>query len=283
MTSSVYRQCGIGLLFLAIAIGSAGLASAQDDPATQFSATSNPTPPVANGFWSYGYENVPLPQPFNSLILPGPVPVIDAWRSPSFGEVGVYHNGTAVNQTFSAPGDNALYLAGELGMHPGPNDQYGVVQFTATVPGFYKINGTFEGLDLSGLTNTDVRLLWNNATVAFANVLGDGPGSDKPLSAGPFFLNANDTLAYAVGGNPIAGSTGLVVGSAFVDAVGVPEPSTLVLVGLGVVGLVGYAVRRRRLGVKTERIEVNRRPAPFFVGVRYFQLRPDSAVHSIHT
>ena len=73
MIMSNYRWCGIGLLFFAVAIGDAGLASAQDDPAVQFSPTLNPTLADGNGVWSYGYENFPLPNPFTPL--PAPIPV----------------------------------------------------------------------------------------------------------------------------------------------------------------------------------------------------------------
>src|SRR6185295_16406791 len=104
------------------------LALAQYDPATQFSPINNP-----NGVWKYGFENFPLPNPFNPLTVPGPVSGVDAWRAASFGQVAVYHNGTGAVVNFLQPGDNAIYQPNELGMHPGPNDQYGVVQFTGAV------------------------------------------------------------------------------------------------------------------------------------------------------
>ncbi len=130
-------------------------------------------------------------------------------------------------------------------MHPGPNDQYAIIQFTAPANGQYDIHGTFEGLDSSNLTNTQVDLLWDNNVVSSANVVGDGPLSDETLTFGPVFLNAGDTLAYAVGGNPVWGSTGLVPGSASVNAVAVPEPSSLVLLGLAIMSFAAYRLRRR--------------------------------------
>jgi hypothetical protein len=243
MISSKCRSWSIVPLVLASLMGAAKIASAQNDPSAQFSPINNPNP-VPNGVWKYGFENFPLPNPFNLLTLPGPVATIptsiDAWRDPAFGQVGVYHNGTAVVQNFVGPGDNAFYQPGELGMHPGPNDQYGVVQFTVPAAGFYEIHGVFEGLDVAG-TNTFVSLLKNNVPVVSGNVVGFRPPSDVSLTVGPVFLNPGDTLAYAVGGNPINGSTGLL--NASVDAV-VPEPSTFVLCGLGLIGLLVSAVRR---------------------------------------
>jgi hypothetical protein len=242
MTSSICRNSTVFPLFLIWMAGVARVALAQGDPAAQFSPINNP-----NGVWSYGYENVPLPSPFTLLTVPGPVPTtptfVDAWRSPSFGDVGVYHNGTPVAQNFVTSGDNAIYQSGELGMHPGPNDQYGVVQFAVPAPGFYAIHGVFEGLDIGG-TNTDVRLLRNNLPVAAGNVIGFGVGSDVPLSFGPVFLNVGDTLAYAVGGVPVHGSTGLL--NASVDAASAPEPSSRVILGAAFVSLAGYRLQKKR-------------------------------------
>ncbi len=244
MVLSSFRNFSIVLFTLATVVGSACPASAQNDPAAQFSPVLNPAPAIG-GTWSYGYENFPLPNPFNLAPVPVSVPVIDAWLPATGLDVGVFHNGTAANQTYSLGGDHATYVPGEIGMHPGPNDQYGIVEFTAATPGYYAIQGVFQGLDSSGLTDTDVRLLENNLTVVSGTVIGDGPGSDVPLSAGPFFLNVGDTLAYAVGGSPAWGSTGLVPGSASVDAVAVPEPSSLVLLGLAVISFATYRLRRR--------------------------------------
>jgi len=232
MSASAFRA--LVASFFVLLFAAPPLALAQNDPAVQFSPINNP-----NGVWKYGYENFPLPNPFNLLTLPGPVSGVDGWRSPSFGQVGVYHNGSAAVVNFLQPGDNALYQPNELGMHPGPNDQYGVVQFTAPVAGQYKIHGTFEGLDTGG-TNTFVSLLVNNLPMINGNVIGFGPISDVPLSFGPVFLNPGDTMAFATGGNPTGGSTGLLPGAA-VDAV--PEPSSLALVGAAIVSLVSH--RRR--------------------------------------
>src|SRR5271157_3605664 len=115
MTAPSYRMWGVGFLFLAIGIGTAGKAVAQNDPAAQFSAVSNPTP-ANGGFWSYGYENFPLPNPFNVAPIPVAIPPgpIDSWQTASFGEVGVFHNGTAAAQPYVTASDGAVYQPGEI-------------------------------------------------------------------------------------------------------------------------------------------------------------------------
>jgi len=209
MTLSNSQNCTLAPLILATVLGTAGLAAAQNDPAVQFSPVFNPNPlPV--GVWSYGYYNFPLVPASNPcflLTLPGPISGVDAWRAPAFGEVGVYHNPSAAAVSFITASDNAIYQPGQLGMHPGPNDQYGVVQFTVPANGLYTIHGTFVGLDPG--TNTLADLLRNNVPVFFPpkNVAFGVP---VPLSFGPVLLNAGDTLSFAAGGNYAFGSTGLL-------------------------------------------------------------------------
>ena len=231
------RNHGAIALLLCLVFGKAELASAQFDPSLQFSPINNP-----NGVWTYGYESVPLGSIFKLLTLPLPVPsspgpAIDSWQSPAFGTLGVYHNGTAASQSVTLGPETSLFNSGMLAMNTGPNDEYGIVQFTAPANGLYTIQGVFEGIATAG-TSSDVHLLWNNAVVATGNVLGFGPPSDVPLSSGPFLLNPGDTLAYAVGGVPFNSMTALI--DAQVNAVAVPEPSSVGLFGLA---LVPFAMR----------------------------------------
>jgi hypothetical protein len=226
------RNNGAIAVLLGLMVGTAWLASAQFDPSAQFSPTSNP-----NGVWTYGYESVPIGSPFNLLTLPLPVPsapgpFIDSWQSPAFGAVGVFHNGTAASQSVTIGPETSLFNSGMLAMHAGPNDEYGMVQFSAPANGIYTIQGTFEGIDVAGTTST-IFLLHNNVVVAASNIIPFGP--PVPLASGPFLLNVGDTLAYAVGGGPFNSMTALV--NAQVAAVGVPEPSPYALLGLALVPL----------------------------------------------
>jgi PEP-CTERM motif len=243
--SSIYRLCGTGALFLALAVGAARPTAAQYDPSAQFSPVINP-----NGVWSYGYENVPLGSPFALLTLPLPVPsipgpTIDSWQTPSFGTLGVYDNGTPVPQLVSTASDNAIYDPGMLAMHPGPNDQFALVQFTAPTLGLYTISGTFEGIDTAWITSS-VYLLFNNIPLVSGIVTGFGPGFEVPLSVGPILLNPGQTLAYAVGGGPFHDTTALIDANVQFAAVSsVPEPSSFVLLGFACIAASAWGWKRR--------------------------------------
>ena len=243
-TSSSYLTGWKIAMWLALVFGSAPLASAQYDPVLQFSPINNP-----NGVWSYGSESVPLGSPFslfpgNITVAASPAP-IDGWEFPALGELGVFDNGTPLVETVSDLTDNAVYQPGMLAMHPGPNGEYAIVQFTAPANGIYTIQGTFEGIDTVGPT-TDVHLLVNNVVVASGNVVGYG--STVPLSFGPVSLTLGQTLAYAVGdgGNgPDFDTTALI--DAQVAAVAVPEPSSSALFAfVGVILVVRDWSRRKR-------------------------------------
>jgi len=233
-------------MLLGLLVGTARLASAQYDPSLQFSPTLNP-----NGVWSYGYESVPLGSPFNLLTLPLPVPAlpgptIDSWQDPAFGAIGVFHNGTTMPQTVTTVGSEiSQFDPGMLAMNAGPNDEYAMVQFTAPANGIYTFQGVFQGIDTVG-TVSSVYLLENNVMVASGSVLGFGPGSDVPLSSGPFLLSVGDTLTYAVGG--LTGNSMTALIDAQVSASAVPEPSIYALLGLALVPLIvrrGLACKRK--------------------------------------
>jgi hypothetical protein len=244
------RNNGAIAVLLGLVVGTARLASAQFDPSLQFSPAANP-----NGVWTYGFETVPLGSFFNLLPAPVPIPsapgpVIDSWQSPPLGNfMGVFHNGTTLVQTVTTSATEiSQFGPGMLAMNAGPNDEYAMVQFTAPANGFYTIQGTFEGIDTAG-TVSSVYLLENNIVKATGSVLGFGPGSDVPLSSGPFLLNFGDTLAYAVGGGTFNSMTALI--DAQVAAVAAPEPSSYALFGLALVplGVRGWFARKRKAAI----------------------------------
>jgi len=244
------RKNGAMAVLVALVVGTARLASAQFDPSLQFSPTANP-----NGVWTYGFETVPLGSAFNILSAPVPIPsapgpFIDSWQSPPLGNfMGVFHNGTAAIQTVTTSGSEISQFGPDmLAMNAGPNDEYAMVQFTAPASGIYTIQGTFEGIDTAG-TVSSVYLLKNNVPLITGSVVGFGPGSDVPLSSGPFLLAVGDTLTYAVGG--LTGNSMTALINAQVSAAAVPEPSIYALLGLALVALTvrGGFVRKRKAAI----------------------------------
>jgi len=240
--SSRSRRLAAVALFLASVVVAARPAMAQYDPSAQFSPTNNP-----NGVWTYGFEHVPLFSPV--IILPAPTPVpsipgpaIDSWQLPGFVQ-SVLHNGTAATQAVNTSFDNAIYDPGMLALHPGANDEFAVVQFSAPAPGVYSIQGTFEGIDTAWTTSNVYLLLNNSVILASGTVTGFGPAFEVPLSSPALTLNVGDTLSYVVGGGPLHDTTALI--DAQVSAISIPEPSSLVLFGIACVALAAWAWRRR--------------------------------------
>lgn len=158
------------------------------DAAADYSPGSNP-----GGVWSYGY----------SLTLGSPLILhtdhfrssgVDLWRTNfGLGDPAVFHNPEASPLSFGT----ITLQAGELGLHPGPQNQLQIVRFTAPSAGAYRVSGSFSGRDVVG-TTTDVHLLAGGISVFDGAVTGFGPDS------GPSFdeivtLPAGGFLDFAVG------------------------------------------------------------------------------------
>ena len=135
-------------------------------------------------------------------------------------------------------------LPGQLAFHPGPQDEYGVIRFTAPTAGTFLLSSSFTGLDFAGPTSSDVHVLLDGSVIFNGFVNGFGAGSG-PSFASRLTLAAGDTVDFAVGygsnGTYFNDSTGLTA-----TLSSVPEPSSLVLAVVGGMTLAGYAGCRRR-------------------------------------
>jgi hypothetical protein len=201
-----------------------------------------------NHAWSYGWSQT-LGSPFildtryeNRFGLdfwegavpneapPGAFPIV--FHNPT--EQPVYVNGTLV------------VLPGQLGFHPGPGGEYGVVRFTAPADAVYSFDVAFSGLDFVGPTTTDVHVLVNGAPIfdGAVNAFGSGPSFSSSR-----IMQAGGTIDFAVGrgsnGSFLYDSTGLDVRIDVGSAAPVPEPGTNALM-LGGLCLVGMAGLRRK-------------------------------------
>ena len=213
------------------------------DAAKDFSSTSNPT-----GVWSYGSSST-LGSAFNLDVSSATVAGLNFWEGPISGVPPltypqIFHNGTGSTITYAG---TIQMLPGQLALHPGPQDQYSVIQFTSPAAGTYHLASLFTGIDFRGPTTTDVHVLLDGSAIFNGSVNGFGSG---PSFATTLTLKAGDTVDFAVGfgsnGNYLFDSTGITA-----TLSSVPEPSTMVLALVGVLTLAGYARFRRIRGCHT--------------------------------
>jgi hypothetical protein len=134
-------------------------------------------------------------------------------------------------------------------MHPGPQDQYSVIRFTAPNAGTFVLATSFTGIDVDQ-TTTDVHVLHDGSSIFNGNVHGFGSGSGPSFTT-TLTLHAGDTIDFAVGygadGNYFNDSTGI---SATLSSV--PEPASLILLALGLAGMGVIASNKgtRGLGIR---------------------------------
>jgi hypothetical protein len=221
-------------ILLSAALTPSSFAVVVFDAADDYSPTSNP-----NGVWSYGYSTVANPNTFvaydtNQYLVAG----VNFWDSSSLTD----NPTVSKNMTNSAvTWSTATWQADQLALHPGRNNEFSIIRFTAPANCTYTLEGSFIGIDEQGAT-TDVKVILNGTTW-FSDELNYNGNGNTSNFLGTVTMNAGDTLDFRVGdgGNgPLFDSTGFEA-----VVVCIPEPSSLFL-GAASTGLL--MLRRRRSG-----------------------------------
>ena len=202
------------------------------DAAADFSTNSNP-----NGVWSYGWSST-LGGTFNTYTNVDVTPpgFERRYSGLSFdGWPGVERNSTGSN-VFDASTLNDLQ-AGQLALVPGAGGQDSIVRWTAPAAGTFSIATSFIETEQDA-NSVDVHVLTNN--VSIFNAIMSGFGNPTSFAA-VVTVQLGETIDFVVGPNGFQpdDTTGL-------SATVVPEPGTVLLVGLGVGGLVVTQSRRKK-------------------------------------
>jgi hypothetical protein len=212
-------------------VGVAGAWAVVYNARADFSETNNP-----NGVWSYGWS---YGLGGSMTLFPHYGPngePFDNWHDDShlqFGAPGV-RSGEGFTWLGFVAGPNDVIF------HPGPSGDYAIIRWTAPQAGTATLSVDFNGYN-GGPKDIYV---YQNGTQLFTDYL-EGWGTLASYANSGLSLQAQDKIDFAVGPHGVFDGDGTAI-AAFIDFTSIPEPSTLILLAVGTISLLGYAWRRRR-------------------------------------
>jgi hypothetical protein len=136
-----------------------------------FTRASNPTP---GGTWTYGFMTT------------------------LGGALTLYNTGDSISWFHSLVNSVNTPQVSQGSFHPGPNNEYSVIRFTAPVAGTYNLSSTFTPFDAQ--TTTDVHILRGGTSLFSGNTIG-ATGTSQAFSS-TLTLAAGQTVDFAVGFGP---------------------------------------------------------------------------------
>jgi len=210
------------------------------DVAADFSETNNP-----NGAWSYGWSSTlvsPSAPDINLYTKSGkfddtinPIIPVDVWAGSNFPySPNVAHNGTG---SINNDHPTIVWQPGQFSLHPGDNGEYSYARWIAPYAGTFDIAATFTGIDENGST-TDVHVLHNGNSLFYKWINLNEFGNTVLFPKTTVSVNMDDKIDFAVGYGNGAHTCDTTALSATIS---IPEPATLLLLGLG-----GMAIRKVR-------------------------------------
>jgi hypothetical protein len=161
------------------------------NPSEQFSGASNPS-----DVWSYGYSETLGSQfvRYQDNDKRGDEG-FDWWRANIADTLvpAIVRNSASGKLVFST-----IELGSrELALHPGPNNEFCILRFTAPSSGAYQIKGYFSGRDVQG-TTTNVYILAGQNKLLSNQVNGFGDSSNVFFDTN-VSLNVGNVLDFVVG------------------------------------------------------------------------------------
>lgn len=252
---------------VAVGVSAAGV-QAQSYNAYNDFGPNNPGGAVAGGPWSYGYDNTPAGGPsafppdnftLHSTYVPFPG-VAESWQNGLFAnEPSVRRNVGAVTLPDTNPGNGSAPV-GDTALIMQPGNTSSIIRFTAPTTGWYNVSGYFQGRFPSAGIPGDpggTGAFTTSSTVAVYQGAGFGlnllpatvlNGTDSlPFGFISLHLTAGDILNFVVHFDPTINNT--QDQTLFdVSITAVPEPGTLLILGISVLGMGVFAVKRRKSG-----------------------------------